>query len=488
MGDGDREGLVGAVEHILRLVVLTGGGTVDALFIGGPQLLHLIGGEDQLVALLALGLQAKELLNVGQHGLKGGLVGLIGGHIVAVVLGEGDLLVLQQIQISVVVGSGEADGQAAGLMVAGDQDEGLVSMLLGEVDGHLYRIGQGLGIVDGGGGVVGVAGPVDLAALAHHKEAGVVVQHFDALGYIVSQSPHVVGAVQLIGHGVGVGQVLVDDDGFLCIGADGVGLGVGLGHGVAGLLGQLIQVGLVSAAAGGLEQSAAGKVVEARLDQLQADLIVAAAAGLMGIEGGRGGVVQVDGGDDADLPALLGFQLLGNGLILDGAGLIHIDRARVGLVAGGDGGGGGSGVGGEGVGVIGDGGAGSLKVHKVEVLGAVEDGALVVIQAGLGLPVVSVLQGTQVVGGGLDLGVAHAVPDEQEDVFRGLDGRGRSGSQSGGMRFLRLLRDLGGVGGAAGQRGGGQGTGQKCGCDFFHVCLFLPISLGQFVTAGSRLF
>ena len=46
-------------------------------------------------------------------------------------------------------------------------------------------------------------------------------------------------------------------------------------------------------------------------------------------------------------------------------------------------------------------------------------------------------------------GVAHAVPDEQEDVFRGLDGRGRSGSQSGGMRFLRLLRDLGGVGGAA---------------------------------------
>lgn len=63
------------------------------------------------------------------------------------------------------------------------------------------------------------------------------------------------------------------------------------------------------------------------------------------------------------------------------------------------------------------------KVHKVEVLGAVEDGALVVIQTGLGLPVVSVLQGTQVVGGGLDLGVAHAVPDEQEDVFRGLDGR-----------------------------------------------------------------
>ncbi len=148
-------------------------------------------------------------------------------------------------------------------------------------------------------------------------------------------------------------------------------------------------------------------------------------------------MVQVDGGDDADLPALLVLELLGNGLILDGAGLIHVDGAGVGLVAGGDGGGGGGGVGGEGVGVIGDGGAGSLKVHEVEVLGAVEDGALVVVQTGLGLPVVLVLQGAQVVGGGLDLGVAHAVADEQEDVLGGLDGRGRSGSQSGGMRFLR---------------------------------------------------
>ena len=49
-------------------------------------------------------------------------------------------------------------------MVAGDQDQGLIGVLLGEVDGHLYRIGQGLRVVDGGGGVVGVAGPVDLAA------------------------------------------------------------------------------------------------------------------------------------------------------------------------------------------------------------------------------------------------------------------------------------------------------------------------------------
>ena len=66
----------------------------------------------------------------------------------------------------------------------------------------------------------------------------------------------------------------------------------------------------------------------------------------------------------------------------------------------------------EAVGVVGDGGAGGLKIHKVQVLRAVQNGALVVVQAGLGLPVVLVLQGAQIVGGGLDLGIAHAVADE----------------------------------------------------------------------------
>ena len=86
----------------------------------------------------------------------------------------------------------------------------------------------------------------------------------------------------------------------------------------------------------------------------------------------------------------------------------HVDGAGVGLVAGGDGGGGGGGVGGKGVGVKGDGGAGSLKVHEVEVLRAVQNSALVVVQAGLGLPVILVIQRAQEVGRGLDLGIAHA--------------------------------------------------------------------------------
>ena len=464
VGDGDAQGLVGAVEHVLLLLILAGGGAVDALLVGGAELLQLVVGEHQLVALLTLGLEAEQGLDVHQHVLEGGLVLLVLGHVVAVILGEGDLLVGQQIQVGVVVGAGEADGQAAGLVVAGDQDQGLLGVLGGEVDGHLHRVGQGLGVVDGGGGVVGVAGPVDLAALAHHEEAVLVLgEHLDALGHVVGQGPHVVGAIQLIGHGVGVGQVLVDDH--HGAGGDLLGLGLGGHHVVAGLLGQVVQVLLVALGAVGIQQAAAGEVLKAGVHQLQADVVVVVAAGLVGVEGGGSGVVQVDGGDHADGVALLAVQLLGDGLILHGAGLVHVDGAGVGLVAGGQGGGGGGGVGGEGVGVIGDGGADTLEVHEVQVLGAVQDGAAVVVQAGLGLPVVLVGQGAQIVGRGLDLGIAHAVADKQEHILgrgQGLRGGGQGLHLSGGGgRFLRGGRggsSAGGQGAAQGE--GGQGEGQ----------------------------
>ena len=181
-------------------------------------------------------------------------------------------------------------------------------------------------------------------------------------------------------------------------------------------------------------------------------------------------MVQVDRGDDADLIALLGLQLLGDGLVLDGAGLVHVDGAGVGLVAGGDGRGGGGGVGGEGVGVEGDGSAHALKVHEVQVLRAIQDGALVVVQAGLGLPVVLIVQGAQIVGRGLDLGIAHAVADEQEDIFGGLSSL--VGHGSGGHGVL-VVGGRSGIGGTARQSGGGERQGQGRGDHTFHVMFSL---------------
>ena len=339
-------------------------------------------------------------------------------------------------------------------------------MLLGKVHSHLHCVSQSHGVVDGGSGVVGVAGPVDLAALTHHEEAVVVVQHLDALLHVVSQRPHVLGAVQLVGHGVAVGQILVHQNGLLGISAHSLGLLVGHGHGVAGFLGQIIQVVLVLLFTGGRQQAAAGKVVKVGGDQLLADLIVVVAAGLVGVESRGSGVVEVDGRDDTDFPVFLVLKLLGNGLIGSGAGLVHVDGAGIGLVSGGNGRGGGGGVGAEAVGVVSNSGTYRLKIHKVEVLRAIQLGALVVVQAGLSLPVVLVLQSAQIVRSGLDLGIAHTVADEQEHILGRLHSLGLG-------HLVRIHRILGaGIGsaGAARQRSGSQSQSQSCGNQFFHGC------------------
>ena len=62
-------------------------------------------------------------------------------------------------QEGIVVGAGVTDGQAAGLMVAGDNNQGFGGMLFIEGQGFLYRLAKGQGVGDGGAGVVGVAGP-----------------------------------------------------------------------------------------------------------------------------------------------------------------------------------------------------------------------------------------------------------------------------------------------------------------------------------------
>ena len=325
-------------------------------------------------------------------------------------------------------------------MVAGHQDQRLVGVLVVEGDGFLDRVGQRLGVAQGGTGVVGVAGPVDLAALDHHEEAGVVVEQLNALRDIVGQRPGAFLAVQLIGDGVAVGQLLADDHGLAGLGGQGLGLRLGAHHGVARVGGQGVQVVLVLLGAGGLQQRAAGEVVKAAVDHFQADLVVAVAADLVAVEGGGGGMVQVDAGDHADLVAQLILQLFGDGLVGDGAGLVHVDGAAVGLVAGGDGGGGGSRVRAEAGAVVGLGAAGHREIHKAQRVLVLEDGA-VAAHAG------AVLQGGQVVVGALDLGVAHTVANEQENVL------GRAGG-----RFGRGFLGCGGGRGGCGRRGLGRGA------------------------------
>ena len=185
-------------------------------------------------------------------------------------------------------------------------------------------------------------------------------------------------------------------------------------------------------------------------------------------------MVDGHGRDDADFPSLLGLQLLCNGGVLLGSGLVHADGAGVGLVTGGNGSGGGSGVGAEAVGIVGHRRTGSGKAHEVQVLGAVQNGAAVIIQAGSCLPVVLVRQGTQVVGSGLNLGVAHAVADEQKYVLGCLPGLLLGGCGGLGCSLGGLISCGGALGrltGTTGQNRHGQRRRKKQCNQFFH---FVP--------------
>ena len=127
-------------------------------------------------------------------------------------------------------------------------------------------------------------------------------------------------------------------------------------------------------------------------------------------------MVHVNRGEHAHLVALLGVQLLRDGLERLGQGLgIHVDGARLGLVARGDGGRGGGGVGAERRGIVGGHAAHMREAHEGK--GALDNGAVVFGR-------------TLEIAGNLNLLVAHAVADEQEDVLR----RGSSGlvGESGG--------------------------------------------------------
>ena len=137
-------------------------------------------------------------------------------------------------------------------------------------------------------------------------------------------------------------------------------------------------------------------------------------------------------------------QLLGDGLEGDVAGPGgHVDDAGLGLFARGDGGGGGGGVGAEGGGVVGGDAAHEGELHEAELRRG--DGAVV-------------LHGALIEGGGLDLGHAHAVADEQEDVLRGLAAeqavQQAVAGGGGGFGLSRGGRDRAG-GHEAGHRGGG---------------------------------
>ncbi len=322
----------------------------------------------------------------------------------------------------IISGGGVADGHAAGLMVAGDHNEGLLRMLLGKGHGFFHRVSQGKHIVDHGAHIVGVAGPVDLAAFHHHEETLLIAfQGADACGghFGQAQVPAAFGqAIDFVFHGLAVPQLGGDGQHAAFLSADGPDSLVGVVQGEAVLLGDFQQILLGLVRAGGLQEAAAAQEIHHVAGQaLHGDVIIGAALGGFGIVGRGGGMVQGHAGDHAHLHAgFLGIfgddlvSVLGVGLKALLALLIaHVDAARQDAVAGGHGGGGGGAVRGKAGGIIGE----HLAGHR-------ESGeAQRCLHRRFAL---SILLGAKEVLRGRGLGIAHAVADKEEDVLGSLGG------------------------------------------------------------------
>ena len=357
-------------------------------------------------------------------------------------------------QKGVVVGGLVANAQAAGLVVSGHQDQGIIGMLGVELHSGLHRVVHLDHIMDGGSGIVGVAGPVDLAGLHHHKEAVAVVQQLNALADIVGQLPLSRSGIHGVVHGLAVGQILGNDQGLACPGLQGSSTGLGGDNVVTGLCSHLVVVG-AGAIAVHLLELAACEILKSGVCQLHTDLIVVLAGLLVCIEGSRGGVVNIHRGNNANLVALLLMELLRNGLIGHITGpRAHIDDTALGLFAGSDGGSGGSGVRAEGGAVVGGHTAHFRELGKAQL--CLGDGTVVGDSA-------------LIEPGRLDLGSAHAIADEQEDVLGLILEQAKA----------VLLVSCGGSsrsGSVCSHRGSSHQTGGRC-----HSTHFQEVAAGHFM-------
>ena len=193
---------------------------------------------------------------------------------------------------------------AAGLVVAGGDDQRLVGMPPGESERHLHRVVHRHGLVHNRGGVVGVRGGVEPAALGHDEEPLRAVEELHGLRHHVGELRMAAGAVDgeveagLVEHaprlaaaGPERGEVLLVRD-----------------HGVAGLARQVEDV---AAVVGVLHvvvfvvHAAACEKLEAGVEQVERDVVVFAARLAVRVEPGGRRMDDRDRRHDPDLHPLL---------------------------------------------------------------------------------------------------------------------------------------------------------------------------------------
>lgn len=112
-------------------------------------------------------------------------------------------------------------------MITGNENQRFVRMLGGKVNCNLNHI-PGANVLDCGTRIVGMAGPVDFSAFYHHVEAGVAIQHRDALLNVIFERPSGVRTVDFIVHRLAVREILGDDNRFASVGSERLRFRLGL--------------------------------------------------------------------------------------------------------------------------------------------------------------------------------------------------------------------------------------------------------------------
>ena len=129
-----------------------------------------------------------------------------------------------------------------------------------------------------------MAGPVDLSALNHHEEAGLIVQHLNSFFNIVRKSPFAFFAVHVIAHCIAVRKRFIDNDCFSILCGQALCLCLGFDHFIPCFFCQLIQIRFIPICSGCLLQTAACKIIEITCNQFLTYFIITISGCLVCIE------------------------------------------------------------------------------------------------------------------------------------------------------------------------------------------------------------
>ena len=225
------------IVAVVKLVFDLGGGIyafAARTFEPFLEFFDLIGVEQQRIVGIAFKFVAEVFGDQRLDVVEGG------GFVLfefAVGAAEGDIgafLDGHPVNVGLIMRAGKTECEAAGFVVGGDDDQGVVRIAEREVVSDFDRVVHADGFTDISADVVGVSAPVDFSAFDHDEEAVVVVEQINGFCGDVSQCQIVLRHVKIVRHGVAVkfggdgdGRNFVESVKLLPGGGYGVSVGAG---------------------------------------------------------------------------------------------------------------------------------------------------------------------------------------------------------------------------------------------------------------------